>query len=124
MKAALEAWGSSTNLFTQGAAEVVTDAKLTKAPLARPGEVVRVPRGSEGQHFKALAAGKKKDRPSPGPTREGEGRKEKRGKRPSSAGVERAEKALAVAEGKHRAELDRLRAEAAAVEKRRRETER
>jgi hypothetical protein len=54
MKAALEAWGSSTNLFSQGAAELVTDPKLTKAPLARPGEVVRVPRGSEGEHFKAL----------------------------------------------------------------------
>ena len=54
MKAALEAWGSGTNLFTQGAAELVTDPKLTKAPLARPGEVVRVLRGSEGEQIRAL----------------------------------------------------------------------
>jgi hypothetical protein len=128
MKAALEAWGSSTNLFTQGAAELVTDPKLTKAPLARPGEVVRVPRGSEGEHFKALgreekkqASGRPSSRPSPA---SGRGGRKKRGRRPSSAAVERAEKALASAEAKHRSELDRLRAEAAAIDKRRREVER
>ena len=122
MKAALEAWGSSTNLFTQGAAELITDPKLTKAPLARPGEVVRVPRGSEGEHFKALAGGEKvkKEGPSPRPSparRRGE-------KRPSSGAVERAEAALAKAEARHRDALERLRAEAAAIDKRRREVER
>ena len=126
MKAALEAWGSSTNLFSQGAAELVTDPKLTRAPLARPGEVVRVPRGSEGEHFKALGrtAKKARDRPSPRPSpASGRGGK-KRGRRPSSAPVERAEKALASAEAKHRDALERLRAEAAAIDKRRRELER
>ena len=113
-------------MFSQGAAEVVTDPKLTKAPLARPGEVVRVPRGSEGEHFKALSRSKKKStvRPTPGPSREREGRKVKRGRRPSSAAVERAERALAKAEAKHRDALDKLRAEAAAIDKRRRELER
>ena len=122
MKAALEAWGSSTNLFSQGAAEVVTDPKLTKAPLARPGEVVRVPRGSEGEHFKALGRGtkKSKNRPSPGPSREREGRK----RRPSSAGVKRAEAALAKVEARHREALEKLRAEAAAIDTKRRELER
>ncbi len=127
MKAALEAWGSSTNLFSQGAAEVVTDAKLTRAPLARPGEVVRVPRGSEGEHFKALGRGETKqttDRPSPGPSREREGRKKRRGRRPSSAGVERAEAALARAEARHRESLEKLRAEAAEIDRKRREIER
>jgi hypothetical protein len=128
MKAALEAWGSSTNLFSQGAAEVVTDPKLTKAPLARPGEVVRVPRGSEGEHFKALGTGKKKEagsRIKSGTTKKGSGRGgKKRGRRPSSAAVERAEAALARAEARHREALEKLRAEAAAIDKKRREIER
>jgi hypothetical protein len=40
-KAALEAWGSETNLFAQGAAEQVDDPRLMKAPLATPGVVVK-----------------------------------------------------------------------------------
>ena len=43
-KAALDAWGSNKDLFARGVAEVVTDAKLSEAPLARPGEVIRVAR--------------------------------------------------------------------------------
>lgn len=43
-KAALAAWGSNANLFARGLAEVVTDPALTAAPLARPGEVIRVAR--------------------------------------------------------------------------------
>src|SRR5688572_26502260 len=112
MKAALEAWGSSTNLFTQGAAELVTDPKLTKAPLARPGEVVRVLRGSEGEQIRALGKVKKsKDRPSHQafPARG-------RGGRPSSAAVDRAEQALARAEAKHRGALAKLKAEAEAID--------
>lgn len=124
MKAALEAWGSSTNLFTQGAAEVVTDAKLTKAPLARPGEVVRVPRGSEGEHVRALARTEKVKKPAGSRIESGMTKEKKRGRRPSSAPVERAEKALASAEAKHREALEKLRAEAAAIDKRRRELER
>jgi hypothetical protein len=122
MKAALEAWGSSTNLFSQGAAELVTDPKLTKAPLARPGEVVRVPRGSEGEHFKALGRTKKEggSRMKSGMTKKERGR----GRRPSSAAVERAEAALARTEARHREALDKLRAEAAAIDKKRREIER
>ena len=70
MKAALAAWGASTNLFAAGAAEVVTDPKLTKEPLARPGEVIRKPRGTDAEHVRALGAvKKKKDKPSPGLSR-------------------------------------------------------
>ena len=43
-KAALDAWGSDKDLFARGVAEVVTDAKLSEAPLARPGDVIRVAR--------------------------------------------------------------------------------
>lgn len=45
-KAALEAWGSDTNLFAAGIAELITDPKLTKEPLARPGRVIRKLRGT------------------------------------------------------------------------------
>ena len=66
-RAALEAWGSSTNLFTQGAAKLVTDPELTKAPLERPGEVVRVLRGSEGKHVRALGRTRRDQQTSPHP---------------------------------------------------------
>jgi hypothetical protein len=54
-KAALEAWGASTDLFARGLAETVTDAALTKAPLATPGKVVKVSRGSRAEQLRALA---------------------------------------------------------------------
>jgi len=56
-KAALEAWGAGTNLFSQGSAHVVTDPKLTKEPLEHPGQVVKVPRGTRKEHLSALKAG-------------------------------------------------------------------
>ena len=65
-KAALEAWGADTNLFSQGAgtnlfsqgaAHVVTDPKLTKEPLGKPGKVVKVPRGTRREHLAALDSG-------------------------------------------------------------------
>ncbi|MBA2467282.1 MAG: hypothetical protein H0V46_06735, partial [Sphingomonas sp.] len=96
-KAALEAWGSESNLFAQGAAELVTDPALTEEPLARPGEVVRRLRGSAGEQIAALgtARGPGKDRPTPGPSREREGRKgRKTPPRPSRGAVDKAGQAL------------------------------
>jgi hypothetical protein len=137
MKAALEAWGSSTNLFSQGAAEVVTDPDPGSGPgrrekrrpieqaLARPGEVVRVLRGNEGEQIRALGkTGKGTKKEEAGPRIKSGVTKKKQRPRPSAAGVERAEAALARVEAKHRAALDKLRAEAAALDKRRRELER
>lgn len=57
-KAALAAWGAKGNLFAQGGAEVVTDPALAKVALERPGEVIRVPRGSAAEHLAAVGAGK------------------------------------------------------------------
>ena len=37
MKAALEAWGASSNLFHEGFAKEVADAKTVAATLANPG---------------------------------------------------------------------------------------
>ena len=53
-KAALAAWGTAKNLFAREAAELVTDPALTAAPLAQPGEVIRLARGSAADHVKAL----------------------------------------------------------------------
>lgn len=55
-KAALAAWGTAKDLFARQAAELVTDPALTAAPLARPGEVIRLTRGTAADHVKALGA--------------------------------------------------------------------
>jgi hypothetical protein len=47
-KAALEAWGAGSNLFTHGFASVVTDPELTKAALRKPGVVLKRQFGSKG----------------------------------------------------------------------------
>ena len=123
-KAALEAWGSDSNLFAAGVAEPVTDPALMKEPLARPGEVVRKLRGSAAEQVAALGATRKKaDRPAPRPSA-ASGRGGRKKPRPSRAAVDRAEQALARAEARHKAALDRLRAEEAALQQRRRDTER
>ncbi|WP_136163457.1 hypothetical protein [Sphingomonas flavalba] len=53
-KAALEAWGSDTNLFASGAAERIDDPELTREPLANPGKVIRRLRGTMAEHMAAL----------------------------------------------------------------------
>jgi hypothetical protein len=47
--AALKAWGAKTDLFSMGVARLVTNPKIEKKALERPGEVVRLKRdgGSE-----------------------------------------------------------------------------
>ncbi len=137
-KAALEAWGTDSNLFAAGAAEAVTDPALTKEPLERPGEVVRRLRGSADEQIAALGKDSKKkaNRPSPRPSpASGRGGKKsapspasgaggrKKPPRPSRAAVEKAEQALAKAEEGHRAALEKLRAEEAALQQRRRGVE-
>jgi colicin import membrane protein len=46
MKAALEAWGSNSNLFHQGFAREVDDPAIVAAALAKPGIVLKRPVGS------------------------------------------------------------------------------
>jgi hypothetical protein len=48
MKAALQAWGSDTNLFQQGFAKETDDPAIVAATIARPGVVLRRPVGSDG----------------------------------------------------------------------------
>jgi hypothetical protein len=48
MKAALQAWGASSNLFHQGVARETDDPGIVAATMARPGVVLRRPVGSDG----------------------------------------------------------------------------
>jgi len=45
--AALKAWGAKTDLFSMGVARQVTDPKIAKQALARPGEVISLTRSGE-----------------------------------------------------------------------------
>jgi len=67
-KAALEAWGSKKDLFARGAAELVSDPELERAPLVSPGEVIKMSRGSVAEQLAALppnaAADEKKAKPA------------------------------------------------------------
>lgn len=49
MKAALAAWGASSNLFHQGAAKEADDPRVIAAAMAKPGVVLRRPVGSSGR---------------------------------------------------------------------------
>lgn len=48
MKAALEAWGSKSNLFHQGFAREVDDPDVISATMSKPGVILRRPVGSDG----------------------------------------------------------------------------
>jgi len=70
MKAAAEAWGSRTNVFTQGFAKESRDPAIVSATMAKPGVVLRRPVGSNGpftEHAnlpKDLLVDKLKERPA------------------------------------------------------------
>ena len=120
-KAALEAWGADSNLFAQGVAERVEDAALTKAALARPGEVIKVLRGSAEEQVAALgAADAKKDRPSPRSSPPS-GIGGKKPPKPSREALDAAEAELKRIEGEQRDEERRLAREEEALARRRRE---
>ncbi len=48
MKAALEAWGSKSNLFHQGFAKEIDDPAVVSATMSKPGVVLKRPVGSNG----------------------------------------------------------------------------
>lgn len=111
-KAALEAWGSERNLFGTGMAELVTDPALTKAPLARPGDVIKVKRGSARDHLAAL----------PEPARKKAAKQERVAPRPRPrrTALDRAEKDLKDAEADRDEQLDAIDAEMDSLQDRRR----
>ena len=138
-KAALEAWGADSNLFAQGIAEQVTERELIKAPLERPGEVVKVLRGNAEQQVAALgqplrgrrdvpanddrAAAKSNGKEGGPRIKSGVTKKKKPLPRPSRAALGKAERAVWEAEERHRRTLEELREEEEALRERRRKLE-
>jgi hypothetical protein len=119
--AALKAWGTDHNLFARGAAELVTDPALTAAPLARPGEVIKVLRGSAEDQLAAAEA----ERPGPGSKAKTNSKalEEKPRKppppRPSRDALDQAEQALADEERVQRDEVDAVTRRIEALERER-----
>ena len=116
-KAALAAWGADADLFARGVAEEVTDPKLTKAPLAQPGEVIRLSRGDLSAQLKALPARKRrKAAPSP-PAAEKPGKAARPKPPPKRDKLDAAEQALSEARGQHERDAGKLEAERDAIER-------
>ena len=124
-KAALEAWGSDSNLFTAGTAELVTDPALIKEALERPGEVIKRLRGTREEQMAALGKAPKAPPKNAAGSRIKSGMKTGGAKRPkpSRAGVEKAEAAIAELERRHAAERGAIEREERALAKRRRAME-
>jgi hypothetical protein len=123
-KAALAAWGSDRNLFGTGMAEVVSDPKLTEAPLAAPGTVIKVKRGTDREHLAALPKTAPKAAPRTA-DKEAERDAEKPAERPAPprpkrTALDRAEKAVAAAEKARDREIEGIDAQIKALQAKRR----
>ena len=122
--AALKAWGARGDLFALGEAEVVTDPELTAEPLARPGEVIRRPRGD----MAAMLAAAAKPKPSAGAAgKAASGREPSRAPPPpppDRSALDAAEKALAEARDRLAHDLDAIAEERAELDAQERRTRR
>jgi hypothetical protein len=114
-KAALEAWGSDSNLFAQGITEQVSDPELMKEALDRPGEVIKKLRGDAGEQMRAAGKGRRTSGKVAKVAKEAERRRRAR---------EKAEAELAAIEARRHTELAELRREEEKLAKRRRDLER
>lgn len=123
MKAALEAWGSKTNLFHMKLAQETTDPAVVEATMAKPGVVLKRPVGTAGV-FKLDAklpsrlpikegATKKRTKPAKEPTRS---KPDARSERATAATYERESQKRERAERKEEAAQKRRDAAAAKVE--------
>ena len=109
-KAAAEAWGTDVAVFSRGEAELVTDPKLTEAPLASPGAVVKRLRGTAAEHIGALGRSEESsEKAKPKPAKA----KPPSVPRPSRAALDKAEATLAEAQAAARQEIGRREAELA-----------
>lgn len=118
MKAALEAWGASSNLFHQGVARQTDDPDIVAATMARPGVVLKRPVGSDGRFTESAEL----------PTDLGEG-EARPGRKPGKAPAKKPAKKLATKPAKNTTrEVDDAAARKAAAsfekEERRREAQR
>ena len=112
--AALRAWGASTDLFAMGAAGAVTDPSLTAAPLAKPGTIIKLSRGSAADHLAAEADRVANNEPSTASIR----KRLKPEPLPSRAEVEVADALLAKAQAECSRALKKLDIQAAKLRER------
>lgn len=119
-KAALDAWGSDSNLFAAGAAEQVSEPELMEVPLARPGEVIKVLRGSKAEQVAALGEIAAK----PDKTKGAAAKPAKKAPKPSRAAADEAEERLKVLGREQAKALAAIDADIEALERKRRELER
>ena len=116
-KAALAAWGADADLFARGVAEEVTDPKLAKAALERPGEVIRLSRGDLSAQLRALPPRTRK-KAARSPSAAEKPRKAAKPKPPPKRDkVDATEQALGEALRRHEMEAEKLEAERAAIER-------
>lgn len=118
-KAALQAWGTDTDLFARGVAELVTDAALMEEPLAHPGDVIRKTRGSVDDHMAALPATPKRKPADATDAPPAKPRRTKPKPRPSRSKLDQAEQAIEEAERRYDAARHDLAAREAALRKER-----
>ncbi|MFD1786219.1 hypothetical protein ACFSC3_01410 [Sphingomonas floccifaciens] len=123
---ALKAWGADADLFARGVAEEVTDAALIGAPLDRPGEIIKVARGSEAEHLAAASSkrGKPKKRlgaSSRGETVKSQPQPSRRNLDAAEADVRKLDEAYQAAAGKLTEQAEDLKRQLADLENERRE---
>lgn len=90
MKAALDAWGITVNLFQQGLARQTDNAAIIAAAEASPGRVLRRPIGSKGAFSASAELPKVKGKPH-GKTRKPQPRRDAKAIRAAQGALERAE---------------------------------
>jgi hypothetical protein len=114
-KAALQVWGSDSDLFAQNLAEQVTDPDLMKEALAHPGEIIRKLRGTADEQVEALgseAAKKVAKRPANSKPK------------PSRAALAQAERKVQELKCRQVDEVEALKGELAALEHKLKDAER
>lgn len=114
-KAALAAWGSDADLFARGVAAEVTDPALMKAPLARPGEIVRRSRGTAAEELAAALPPIRRTKPAAKAKRSGTPRP-----KPDRAALDAAEAAVERLADHHRAAMRDLKERQTAIDREKR----
>ena len=99
--AALKAWGAKTDLFSMGVARQVTDPKIVKQALARPGEVISLGRSGDVEDER--------------PVRKKSASNKRAAKPPSRAKLTAAEKRFERLQAKQSEELEKVDRELAAL---------
>src|SRR5687767_3153146 len=126
-KAAIEAWGSSNDVFARGEAERVTDPDLMAEPLAKPGVVIKKLRGTAEEQLAALPPNKARKRKPSEEKKKAPAKAAPRSKpkpRPSRTTLDKAEQAIESAKAKHRAKMEQIREKEAALTRERAKLER